>query len=54
MVQGQRGREEVSLSRFGDRRSGPLRLQILIALESVHTRLFFIDAQRGRQPLAQS
>jgi hypothetical protein len=30
-----------------------LRLQILIALESVNTRLFFIDAVRGRQSLAQ-
>ena len=26
-----------------------LRLQILIALESVNTRLFFIDARRGRE-----
>ena len=31
-----------------------LRLQILIALEAVNTRLFFIDALRGRQAVAQT
>jgi len=29
-----------------------LRLQILIALEAVNTRLFYIDALRGRQAAA--
>jgi hypothetical protein len=28
-----------------------LRLQILIALEAVNTRLFFLDAMRDRSPL---
>ena len=31
-----------------------LRLQILIALEAVNTRLFFIDALRGRQAVTQA
>lgn len=31
-----------------------LRLQILIALEVVNTRLFYIDALRGRQAVAQA
>jgi hypothetical protein len=31
-----------------------LRLQMLIALEALNTRLFFIDALRGRQSMAQS
>jgi hypothetical protein len=31
-----------------------LRLQMLIALEAVNTRLFFIDTLRGRQPDTQS